>query len=66
MQQLLPAESDLREVDVDLAVLTEWSVAGRYPADARDADRGDAERAIRDARVVLNRVSAVIVQTPEG
>lgn len=44
LRQLLPAESALRDVDVDLASLTEWSIAGRYPADAREADRADVRR----------------------
>lgn len=57
LQQLLPAESALRGVDVDLASLTEWSIAGRYPADARDADRHDAEQAVRDARAIVDTVA---------
>jgi hypothetical protein len=51
---LLPTESKLRTLSVDLASLTAWSIAGRYPADATDATRTDAENALRDARVVLN------------
>ena len=57
LQQLLPAESALRAMDVDLASLTEWSIAGRYPADARDADRHDAEQAVRDARAIVDTVA---------
>jgi hypothetical protein len=30
---------------------------GRYLADARDADRHDAEQAVRDARVIVDAVA---------
>lgn len=66
LQQLLPAESQLRGMDVDLASLTEWSIAGRYPADAREADRQDAEQAVRDARAVVDVVAAMFAPAPEG
>lgn len=56
LQRLLSANSDLRVIEVDLAPLTEWSIAGRYPADARDANRDDAEQAVRDARTVVEVV----------
>jgi len=57
LQQLLPADSPLRDVDVDLAWLTEWSIAGRYPADSRDANRDDAEQAVRFARTIADTVA---------
>ena len=65
LQQLLPAHSALRDVDVDLASLTEWSIAGRYPADARDANDGDAKQAVRDARVVVDALAATFALPPE-
>jgi HEPN domain-containing protein len=66
LQQLLPAESQLRGIDVDLASLTEWSIAGRYPADAREAYRQDAEQAVRDAHAVVDVVAAMFAPAPEG
>ena len=66
LQQLLPAESQLRGIGVDLASLTEWSIAGRYPADAREADCQDAEQAVRDARAVVDVVAAMFARAPEG
>jgi HEPN domain-containing protein len=57
LQQLLPTDSALRDIDADLAWLTEWSIAGRYPADSRDADRDDAEQAVRFARVIVDTVA---------
>lgn len=65
LQQLLPAKSELRDVDVDLASLTEWSVAGRYPADAREANREDAEQAVNDARAVVDVVEAMFALASE-
>lgn len=63
LQQLLPADSPLRDVNADLASLTEWSIAGRYPADARDASEADARRAVRDARVVVDAASTMFEHT---
>lgn len=57
LQHMLPADSPLRDVNADLASLTEWSIAGRYPADARDANRHDAEQAVHDARDIVRVVS---------
>lgn len=62
LQQLIPAESELRDIDVDLAWLTEWSIAGRYPADARDADHSDATRAVRDAQSIVAAASVTCVE----
>lgn len=45
---------------------TEWSIAGRYPADARKADRQDAEQAVRDACAVVDVVAAMFAPAPEG
>lgn len=57
LQLLLPADSAVRDVDVDLAWLTEWSIACRYPADSRDANRDDAEQAVRFARILVDTVA---------
>lgn len=46
LQRVLPAGSQLHDIDVDLVSLTEWAIAGRYPADTRDANRDDAEQAV--------------------
>lgn len=57
LQRLLPAGSELHDLDVDLASLTEWAMQGRYPADTRDANRHDAEQAVRDAHTVVDAVA---------
>lgn len=61
LQQLLPAGSPLRQVEADLASLTEWSIAGRYPADTRDAGKADAEQAVHDARAIVEAGAAMLV-----
>lgn len=66
LQQLLPAESELRDIDADLASLTQWSIAGRYPADAREANRKDADQSVRDARTVVDVVAAMFAPVSEA
>ena len=52
---LLP-EHDVEEFDR----LSSWAVAGRYPADLRDAVRDDADRALDTARAVLSDVERIL------
>jgi HEPN domain-containing protein len=52
---LLP-EHDVEEFDR----LSSWAVAGRYPADLRDAVRDDADRALDTARAVLGDVERIL------
>lgn len=63
---LLPDDSKLRSLPVDLASLTEWSIAGRYPSDSKDATKKDAEKAVRDARVVVTTVGEAMHQSDAG
>lgn len=57
---LLP-EGLLAEPDAeDLDRLSAWAVAGRYPADLRDAMRDDADGAVAIARTIVTDVKGVL------
>ena len=58
MRDLLPAGWQVKEDSPDLAALTEWAVAARYPTDLPDATSEDAAGAVSQARVVYEAVAA--------
>jgi len=58
LRDLLPAGWQVKEDAPDLAGLTEWAVAARYPTDLPDATSADAEAALRQASAVYEAVAA--------
>ena len=56
--QALPARWSVRKVNADLAWLSRWAVAARYPASGSDASADDAARATLAARSIVSAVSA--------
>jgi HEPN domain-containing protein len=59
---LIPAGWSVRNEQVDLAGLTEWSMEARYPGDWADATDGDARLAVNTARVVVDAVMRDLAQ----
>lgn len=56
--ELLPETWPLRRARINLAPLTGWAVAGRYPGDWRESTEMDAEEAVHRARRVHDSVMA--------
>lgn len=56
LRGLLPDDWSARQTNADLASLTEWAVASRYPGDWVEASRTDAETAAQSARAVLSAI----------
>lgn len=54
---LIPIGWSVRNEQVDLARLTEWSMEARYPGDWADATDGDARMATRTAHAVVDAVA---------
>jgi len=56
LRDLLPAGWRVKDQYPDLSELTVWAVEACYPGDWPEATREDADRAVRDARGVLESV----------
>ena len=52
----LPPGWRVRDEQIDLSGLADWAVEGRYPGDVREGTPADAERALGQARAVLESV----------
>lgn len=59
---LIPPGWSVRNEQVDLARLTEWSMEARYPGDWADATDGDARVAVRTAHAVVDAVARDLSQ----
>lgn len=57
LRNLLPAGWAVKQEHPDLAPLTEWAVEARYPGDWPEATREDAQRAVGQARGVLESIA---------
>jgi HEPN domain-containing protein len=55
---LLPAGQALAALAVDWAALSDWAVRGRYPGTGPAAAPAEAQRAIADARLVVQTADA--------
>lgn len=58
LRRLVPEGWVVRRDALDLEWLTEWGVAGRYPENLPEAGEADAERALTEAREILDLVRA--------
>lgn len=58
LRNLIPSGWRVREEHADLARLTEWAIAARYPGDWPDATQADAHAATQQARSVWTTVTA--------
>lgn len=58
LRDLLPTDWRVRILHPDLASLTIWVTQARYPSSSPDATKADARAAIREARAVLESVTA--------
>lgn len=58
--RLLPEGLLTAHDEEELDRLSAWAMAGRYPADLRDAVRDDADRALGTARAILGDVERVL------
>jgi HEPN domain-containing protein len=62
LRNLIPPGWQVKEEQLDLAELTEWSVEARYPGDWPDATEADARSAAAQARAVWESVYADFVR----
>ncbi len=54
LARLLPPGSRVAGSAADLAALSEWAVEARYPGDWPDVMRTEAQRAVADARLLMD------------
>lgn len=54
--QSIPEDWSVRNSEVDIDWLTDWAVVSRYPANLPDPTRETAERALKEARTILDLV----------
>jgi HEPN domain-containing protein len=59
---LIPVDWSVRNEQVDLARLTEWSMEARYPGDWPDATDEDARQAANTAHTVVDAVAHDLAQ----
>jgi HEPN domain-containing protein len=63
-RRMLPQGWRVRTEHPDLAELTEWAVEARYPGDWPEATVDDANRAVAQARAVVESVRADLTSRP--
>jgi HEPN domain-containing protein len=56
LRSLVPEGWTVREIDVDLAMLSEWAVEARYPGNWPEPTEAEAANGSRDAGAVVDAV----------